>query len=64
MSLPNTVIRQWDGKDTDVLTNYYRQYKGLPAFANQLIAMLTETDLQSAASWLLKHGLEHTLRCS
>lgn len=60
VSLPDTVIRQWDGKDTDVLTDYYRQYSGLPAFASQLIAMLTETDLQPAASWLLKHGLEHT----
>ncbi|WP_261841822.1 hypothetical protein [Aliamphritea ceti] len=57
MSL-QTVIKTWDGNDTEALKTAYREYVEAPDFADQLIALLAYGNCQPGASWLLKYGAE------
>lgn len=52
-------IANWDGKTIAYLTDIYNLESSDPSFVNQLLELMGEKTLQSAATWLLKHALEN-----
>lgn len=47
-----------DGDSTDEMLRVYFHFRANKDFEKQLVSCLTDTSLESAASWLLKHHLE------
>ena len=52
-------LSNWDGKSTDYLGNLYDLIKSDSTFVDQLFDVLAEENLQTAATWLVKHALEN-----
>lgn len=48
-------LKKWDGVHMDYLRQIYSSFNTEPEFLNDLIAFLSQKDLQIQASWLIKH---------
>jgi hypothetical protein len=53
-------IRAWDQKSAHAIMCIYTDNAAEPDFAKNLVAMAATTDLETGATWLLKHRLETT----
>lgn len=51
-------LKAWDGKSVDPVAAVYQACKDREAFPDELIAALSDTEYQAAASWLLKAWLQ------
>jgi hypothetical protein len=51
-------IGAWDGKDAGAIRIVYEHQSSKRGFVGSLIRLAGEPDLESGASWLLKHHLE------
>ena len=59
-----TEIAEWDQKKVDPILRTYRRYSDQAEFADQIIGMLGEPELEVGASWLLKRHCESGFRPS
>lgn len=62
VSLLRQCIRCWDGKSAADITEVYQAYCTAETFVDVLIELLSEVELQSGVSWLLKHHCEQLLK--
>lgn len=51
-------IEQWDGKSTDYLVDVFEEHCSREEFASDLVDLAAVPELQTAATWLLKHHFE------
>jgi len=51
------ILKTWDGKRTELLQHYYREY-GCEEEGKFLVQLIKDPTYQKGASWLLKHHLE------
>lgn len=54
----NQEIAEWNGKSADDIGAIYKQYYGNPDFADTVLNLIKDADLQKGATWLLKKWLE------
>lgn len=57
MSLEDELV-QWDRKSKDFLAGLFDRHNGEPGFLTSLAGMLDDPQLQSGATWLLKHHFD------
>ena len=58
-------LQLWDGKHIDQLSKIYQDHIDTPEFFESVIAYyLTESDLQKATSWLIKHHYDNRKKLS
>ena len=48
----------WDGKSSEDITKIYQSHSNEAGFIDEICNCLTDTNLQTAATWLIKHALE------
>jgi hypothetical protein len=51
-------IRQWNGKSGHDIRGIYSRYKDQPELSESLVELSADHDLETGATWLLKHHLE------
>lgn len=51
-------LAQWDRKSKDFISKVFDRYYDRPDFLTSLAGMLDHTQLQSGATWLLKHHFD------
>ena len=54
MNILKVQLSNWDGKQTDVIGQIYTDLSNQAAFIDDCIVLLTDSELQAGASWLLK----------
>ena len=52
-------LQRWDGKQVDLLKRFYLEWSSRGGFVEHLLEALKGPDTERAASWLIKHHLEH-----
>ena len=57
MSLKDEIAR-WDGKSKEFIADVFDRYRDRPGFLRGLADMLGDAQLQSGATWLLKHHFD------
>ena len=55
-----TDIRQWNGKSAHDIRAIYLRHSARPKLTESLVALCADDDLETGATWLLKHHLEET----
>lgn len=51
-------IAAWDAKSKDAISGVYERHVTRSDFVGQLVSLMGREDLQTGATWLLKHHLE------
>ena len=54
-------IRNWDQKSARAIIDIHAEHAADPELMGRLVSLTGETDLETGASWLLKHRLENRL---
>ena len=60
MSL-ETEIREWDQKSVAAITEIHADHAADADLIDQLLSLAGETELETGATWLIKHQLENSL---
>ena len=53
-------IRGWDGKSVDAIKRIHDRFAKQPDYLERLVHLAADPDLETGATWLLKHYLEQT----
>ena len=55
-----TQIRIWDGKSANAIIDIYADHAGDEDLLDRLVSLSARTELETGATWLLKHRLENS----
>ena len=62
MNRPKERLRSWDGIHMEHLSSIYHDYRSQDNFFDNLIDWSSESDIQAATTWLIKHHYDSGLK--